>query len=195
MLKRPLLALLAMLCLGFLTGCALSPQQLSPTPEIDINRLQLVTQNQPVQLVVVDGRTQQGIGSRGGIYASSSNLTVATDDITHKLKNQVDRGLRVLGFTPIEHGNVPRLTVTLSSINYQTLRVGINAEVSVRVDLIAETVTSGRRYQGRYTATLTKKFPSTPNTKANNQLVTEAMSDALNRMFADHGVTQQLLGR
>jgi len=196
MLKRPLLAWLFLFSLALvLGGCALSPQKLSPKPEVDTDKLRLLAQGQPIRLIVVDGRTQQVIGSRGGLYASTSNLTVPTDDILPKIKSQVDRGLRLIGFVPGEDSNAPKLTVTLSLIDYEAVRSGINSESVVRTSLAAEAENSGRHYQGLYTATLTKAFPNSPDKRANNQLLTQVMSDALDRMFADQGMVQQLLAK
>jgi len=195
MFKRPLMILLMVSLALLLGGCALSPQQLSPEPRVDTDRLRLQAQGQPVRLVVVDGRTQQIIGTRGGLYAATSNLILPSADIVPKLKSQVDRGLRLLGFVPSESPAAPQLTVTLTLVDYQALRSGINAESSVRASLVAEAQNRTRRYKGAYTATMTRSFPNSPDKRANNQLLTQVLSDALDRMFSDQGITQELLGR
>jgi len=196
MLKRPLLAWLFLLSLALvLGGCALSPQKLSPKPQLDPDNLRLMTQGQAVRLVVLDARAQQTIGSRGGLYGSTSNLSVPSNDILPKIKTQVDRGLRLMGFIPSEDSNAPKLTVTISMIDYEAVRTGINAESVVRASFSAEAENLGRRYKGLYTATLTRAFPNSPDKRANNQLLTQVMSDALDRMFADQGMVQQLLAK
>jgi len=192
MLKRPLLMLLACLAL-ILGGCGLSPQKLSPRPEVDTERLSLQTQGQPIRLVVVDGRTEQEIGTRGGIYGGTSYLTLTSNDILPKLKTQVDRGLRILGFVPGTDRNAPQLTVTLTLVDYQAVRSGVNAQSSVRASLSVQTENGNRRYQGIYTATVARSFPNSPDKRANNQLLTQVLSDALDRMFADKGIVQELL--
>jgi len=193
MLKRPLLMLFAVSLTLILGGCALSPQKLSPKPEVDTDRLSLQAQGQPIRLVVVDGRTEQEIGTRGGVYGGTSYLTLPTNDILPKLKTQVDRGLRLLGFVPGEDSNAPQLTVTLTLVDYQAVRAGINAQSSVRASLSAQTENGNRRYQGLYTSTVTRSFPSSPDKRANNQLLTQVLSDALDRLFADKGMVKELL--
>jgi len=192
MLKRPLLMLFACLTL-ILGGCALSPQKLSPKPEVDTDRISLQAQGQPIRLVVVDGRTEQEIGTRGGVYGTTSYLSLPTNDILPKLKTQVDRGLRLLGLVPGEDSNAPQLTVTLTLVDYQAVRAGINAQSSVRASLSVQTENGNRRYQGIYTSTVTRSFPNSPDKRANNQLLTQVLSDALDRMFADKGMVQELL--
>jgi len=195
MLKRPLLMLFAVSLTLILGGCALSPQKLSPKPEVDTDRLSLQAQGQPIRLVVVDGRTEQEIGTRGGVYGRTSYLTLPTNDILPKLKTQVDRGLRLLGFVPGEDSNAPQLTVTLTLVDYQAVRAGINAQSSVRASLSAQTENGNRRYQGLYTATVARSFPNSPDKRANNQLLTQVLSDALDRLFADKGMVKELLAQ
>jgi len=194
MLKHPLLAWLCVQSLVLMiSGCALSPQQLSPRPEVDTEKLQLKTHGRPIRLVVNDGRTQEVIGTRGGIYGSSSTLTVPTNDILPKIKTQVERAVHALGFVPGEDSNAPQLTVTLTLLDYQTTRSGINALSNVRAILTADTQNGGRRYQGVHTAMLSKGFPNSPDKRANDQLLTQVLSDALDRVFADQGIVQELL--
>jgi len=195
MLKRSLLVLLVLAFSLLLGGCGLSPQRLSPQPQVDTDKLQLQAQGQPVRLVVIDGRTQPIIGMRGGLYPNSSTLTVASDDILPKLKTQVDRGLRLLGFVPGDDRRAPQITVTLSMLDYQAIRTGINSESSVRASLAAETENGARRYQGVYTATMTRGFPNSPDKRQNNQLLSEVLSDALDRMFADQGMVKELFSQ
>jgi len=195
MLKRPLLMLFTVSLTLILGGCALSPQKLSPRPVVDTDRLSLQTQGQPIRLVVVDGRTEQEIGTRGGIYGNTSYLTLPTNDILPKLKSQVDRGLRVLGFVPGEDRNAPQLTVTLTMVDYQAVRSGINSQSNVRASLSAQTESGNRRYQGIYTATLSRNFPNSPDKRANDQLLTQVLSDALDRLFADKGMLQELFAQ
>jgi len=193
MLKRPLLMLFAAGLSLILNGCALSPQKLSPRPEVDTTKLSLQTQAKPIRLVMVDGRSAQEIGTRGGIYGNSSYITLPTNDILPTLKNQVDRGLRLLGFVPSEDRSAPVLTVTLALVDYQVVRTGVNAESSVRASLSAHVENRTRRYDGIYTATVTRGFPNSPDKRSNNQLLTQVLSDALDRMFDDKAIVQELL--
>jgi len=193
MLKRPLLLLFVVGLSLMLGGCALSPQSLSPKPEIDTDKISLQAQGQPLRLRVVDGRSEQVIGTRGGVYGQTSYITLTSKDILPKLENQIDRGLRLLGFVPGEDSNAPLLTVTLTLVDYQAPRAGINARSDVRVGLSAQTENGNRRYQGMYTATISRNFPNSPDKRANNQLLTQVLSDALDRLFADKGMVQELL--
>ena len=75
MLKRSGMVLLAALTAA-LVGCAHSPQQLTVQPQIN-KPLNPVAQQQPVTVQVQDTRQSKILGTRGGIYPDSSNITIS----------------------------------------------------------------------------------------------------------------------
>ena len=84
MLHRLLLSLMTASAL-VLGGCALSPQQLDPQPVLK-GPLTAVGHGQPVVVKVVDGRPGPSLGTRGGLYADTSTLTVRSEDVMPKLQ-------------------------------------------------------------------------------------------------------------
>jgi uncharacterized lipoprotein len=50
----------------------------------------------------------------------------------------------------------------------------------------------GRRYTGRYGASLDQRFGMAPNEQTNTKLVSEVLSDALSRVFRDQNIGQVL---
>lgn len=84
MLHRLLLSLMTASAL-VLGGCALSPQQLDPQPVLK-GPLTAVGHGQPVVVKVVDGRPGPSLGTRGGLYADTSTLTVRSEDVVPKLR-------------------------------------------------------------------------------------------------------------
>ena len=83
MLKR--LGFLAVAGLAVvLSGCAHSPQQLNVTPSVTIP-LSQVARQQPVVLTVQDSRSSPVMGTRGGLYPDSSNLTISNQAVPHLL--------------------------------------------------------------------------------------------------------------
>nr|WP_132772281.1 hypothetical protein [Pseudomonas aeruginosa] len=109
MLHRLLLSLMTASAL-VLGGCALSPQQLDPQPVLK-GPLTAVGHGQPVVVKVVDGRPGPSLGTRGGLYADTSTLTVRSEDVVPKLQAQAETAVRLLGYTPSANAyNAPQLT-------------------------------------------------------------------------------------
>ncbi|MHA5861499.1 YajG family lipoprotein, partial [Pseudomonas aeruginosa] len=83
--------------------------------------LTAVGHGQPVVVKVVDGRPGPSLGTRGGLYADTSTLTVRSEDVVPKLQAQAETAVRLLGYTPSANAyNAPQLTLTLAELKYQS---------------------------------------------------------------------------
>ncbi|WP_165671931.1 YajG family lipoprotein [Metapseudomonas otitidis] len=193
MLNRALLGLLAALSLT-LVGCALSPQQLSPQPKLT-GPLTPVGQGQPVVVRVADGRLSPVLGTRGGLYADTSNVTVQGQDILPRLQAEAEAAVRLLGFTPSPNAyNAPQLTLTLAELKYQSPKEGLYVtEADISATFRVDVQNATRRYSGRYGASLNQRFGTAPNQETNTKLVSNVLSDALTRAFKDPTIGQLLL--
>ncbi|MBB3104951.1 YajG family lipoprotein [Azomonas macrocytogenes] len=193
MLQRLLFGLALIACVG-LTGCANSPQQLDPIPKLN-DPITAVGQGQPVIVRVVDGRPSSTLGTRGGIYPDTSLVIVPSDKLLPKLQAQVETAVRLLGFTPSPNAaNAPQLTVTLAELKYQSPNDDIyvtDAVINATFRLDVQNAT--RRYTGRYSASLNRRFGMTPSEQTNNELVGSVLSDALTRVFKDQNIAPLLV--
>lgn len=192
MLKRLLFSLAAVSALA-LAGCAHSPQQLDPNPKID-GAINPVGQGQPVSVRVVDGRPSPTLGTRGGLYPETSAVIVPKEKVVPKLQAQAEAAVRLLGFTPSPNAyNAPQLTLTLAELKYQSPKEGLYVtEATIGATFRVEVQNGGRRYTGRYGASLNQRFGMAPNEQTNTKLVTDVLSDALNRAFRDQSIGQVL---
>ncbi|MFZ6045265.1 YajG family lipoprotein [Pseudomonas sp. CR3202] len=191
MLKRPLLGLLAALSLT-LVGCALSPQQLSPQPKLT-GPLTPVGQGQPVVVRVADGRPSPVLGTRGGIYAETSAISVQSQDILPRLQAEAEAAVRLLGFTPSPNAyNAPQLTLTLADLKYQSPKETYVTEATISASFRVDVQNSTRRYSGKYGASMNQRFGTAPNQQTNTKLVGDVLSDALTRAFKDPTIGQVL---
>lgn len=85
-----------------------------------------VGHGQPVVVKVVDGRPGPSLGTRGGLYADTSTLTVRSEDVVPKLQAQAETAVRLLGYTPSANAyNAPQLTLTLAELKYQSPKDGV----------------------------------------------------------------------
>lgn len=191
MLNRSLLGLLAVLSLT-LVGCALSPQQLSPQPRLT-GPLTPVGQGQPVVVRVTDGRPSPVLGTRGGIYADTSAISVQSQDILPRLQAEAEAAVRLLGFTPSPNAyNAPQLTLTLADLKYQSPKETYVTEANISASFRVDVQNSSRRYSGKYGASLNQRFGTAPNQQTNTKLVSDVLSDAMTRAFKDPTIGQVL---
>ena len=178
-----------------LVGCAHSPQQLRPQPKLTAP-LVAVGQGQPVVVRVVDGRSSPVLGTRGGLYPETSNISVQSQDILPRLQAEAEAAVRLLGFTPSANAyNAPQLTLTLAELKYQSPKEGLYVtEADIGATFRADVQNSSRRYTGRYGASLNQRFGMAPNQETNTKLISDVLSDALTRAFKDPTIGQ-LLGQ
>lgn len=176
-------------CALGLAGCAHSPQQLDPIPQLK-DPIAPVGQGQPVMVRVVDGRSSQTLGTRGGLYPETSAIVVPGQRLLPKLQAQVEAGIRLMGFTPSANAyNAPQVTVTLADLRYQSPKEDLYVtEADILATLKLEVRSSNRTYNGRYLASLKQHFGMAPNEQTNNQLVSDVLSDALTRLFKDQNI-------
>ena len=192
MLQRLLFGPIAV-CALVLVGCAHSPQQLDPTPKLN-SEISPVGQGQPVAVRVVDGRTSPTLGTRGGLYPETSSVSVPGAKLLPKLQAQAEAAVRLLGFTPSANAyNAPQLTLTLADLKYQSPKEGLYVtEANIGATFRVEVQNGGRRYTGRYGATLNQRFGMAPNEQTNTKLVSDVLSDALTRVFKDDNIGRLL---
>ncbi|HBB78340.1 hypothetical protein BBI09_04820 [Stutzerimonas xanthomarina] len=192
MLQRLLFGPVAV-CVLALAGCAHSPQQLDPSPKLT-SEISPVGQGQPVVVRVVDGRSSPTLGTRGGLYPETSAVSVPGAKLLPKLQAQSEAAVRLLGFTPSANAyNAPQLTLTLADLKYQSPKEGLYVtEANIGATFRVEVQNGGRRYTGRYGATLNQHFGMAPNEQTNTKLVSDVLSDALTRVFKDQNIGQLL---
>ncbi|AHY41863.1 hypothetical protein CXK93_04680 [Stutzerimonas decontaminans] len=192
MLQRLLFGLVTVLGMS-LVGCAHSPQQLDPNPKLN-GTINPVGQGQPVVVRVVDARPSPTLGTRGGLYPETSAVIVPSAKVIPKLQAQAEAAVRLLGFTPSPNAyNAPQLTLTLAELKYQSPKEGLYVtEANIGATLKIEVQNAGKRYNGRYGASLNQRFGMAPNEQTNTKLVTDVLSDALTRVFRDDNIGRLL---
>jgi len=176
-----------------LAGCAHSPQQLNVTPSVTVP-LSQVARQQPVVVTVNDSRSSPVLGTRGGIYPDSSNLTISDQTVPH-LRQQVEQALGKLGFQVVPEGtpNANSLVVSLAELSYVSPKEGVYVtQADISAVFTSEVRSMNQRYNGRYSASAQHRFGYAPNQATNTRLVSEVMSDALSRIFKDQEVIRLL---
>ena len=121
-------------------------------------------------------------------------MIVPKEKVVPKLQAQAEAAVRLLGFTPSANAyNAPQLTLTLAELKYQSPKEGLYVtEATIGATFRVAVQNGGRRYTGRYGASLNQRFGMAPNEQTNTKLVTDVLSDALTRTFRDQNIGQVL---
>lgn len=183
----------AVVLTGVLAGCGLSPQHLKPEPRFT-GQVAAVGQGQQVTVQVSDARASAIIGTRGGLYADSSMISVSGQNILPRLQAESDAAVRMLGFTPVAQGaDNPQFTLKLTELSYKAVeKNAVAKEANLQAVYALEVRNGSRRYNGRYAATLTQGYAKAPNEQTNNQWVSQVLSEGLQRVFKDPAIGQLL---
>jgi len=177
-----------------LAGCAQSPQYLAVSPTVSSN-LPQAGSGQAVTLTTADGRESDVLGTRSGKQMSTDTISVPAHTLMPKLQQQAEAALRQMGFEPTsqEAQGRPSLTLTLTQLSYQKGEAQAMLDKAVLVAKLKAVVENqGSVYTGIYTAKREQSYALTPNYEENNQMVTELLSNALNRTFGDPQIGQLL---
>lgn len=176
-----------------LVGCGLSPQYLTPEPRFT-GQLRAVGQGQPVVVRVSDARSTQVIGTRGGLYAQSSAITVNSQAFLPRLQAETDAAVRMLGFTPMQQGSgEAQLNLKLVELSYKAVEDGgLIKDAQLHAVYALEVQNGTQRYNGRYAANVTQGYAKAPNEQTNNKLVSKVLSEGLQRVFNDPAIAPLL---
>lgn len=176
--------LIGLAVLGGLTGCALSPQELTPNPAITAS-LPNTGRGQTVKLIVEDHRSSPVIGTRGGVYSDTSTVSIQSKELLSKLTAQADRALKDMGYIPQTGSGSSTLTIAVDSISYKPVSGWFSDDVIVKAELSAKLQTATNTYNGKYTSSITQEYASSPSLEKNNELLSKLLTNALTNMFSD----------
>ena len=168
-----------------LTGCAMSPQSVFVAPRVLAPAGENL--NSSVSVTAYDERTSPVIGSRGGVYAESSQLR-AGNNLALAVKGAAEQVLSGMGVDISRTDANPfqiyidKLTYTVPEGSYVT-QVTLEADIRVRVRN-----SQGDWYDGRYSSDLQRRVLKAPSDAENERLINEVLGMVLQRMVDDRGL-------
>ena len=179
-MKKIVISLLSLL----VVACAHSPQQVTVSPVLSMEG-EAFGDNRPVNVTFEDRRASKDIGSRGGIYAGTSVISIQ-NDIDQSILSAAKGKLAVLGFN-INSGSdeATAINVVLKDISYQPINrtLGNNIEVQVVMDIELES--QGETFTGEYKSKTQRQSVMAPDEEDNSKMLSDLVSQTMNRMFAD----------
>lgn len=169
-----------------LAGCQ-NPQYLQVEPKLTQN-VPRVGNGQSVTVNVVDGRESDVLGTRNGVAMSTSTITVEAYTLIPQLQAQAEAALTRMGFSPTTQSaqGRPSLTLTLAQLSYQESDAQLILDEAFLIARMRAVVENQHTtYTGKYTSKRTQSYALTPDAEKNTKMVSELLSDVLNRTFSD----------
>jgi len=183
---------LSLVALVLLAACTLSPQRVSLEPELAETALPPGL-DRTVALAVEDARADPVVGSRGGVYAETAQITTGPGfaaDLREALAGELERaGYLVLA--PSADADV-RMRVRVLALDYALGGGPVVREVTAAARLALEAQAGGRSYSGEASIERGREFVKTPSKAANEALLNELVSAALGGLLADERLHEWL---
>jgi len=169
-----------------LNGCALSPQTVVIDPELSVVTRSTAAQDIRLSLEVIDPRTTDVIGQRGGVYETTSDIR--TDPgMTATVRNTLATALGNLGYLVVSPDEAARarLVVEIAELAYVAHQEELIDTIETRVAVRATCRKGSEQYGSTYRVTHKKEVIKAPSEKKNEELVNGVIARALDKMLSD----------
>lgn len=174
---------LGLLLLG---GCALSPQTVSIVPSIDTGNLEKTGDGKKIALDIADNRGTAVVGTRGGVYADTSEIRTSAD-VKSPMREELGRALQAMGYRVVPAGEPAdaALSVIIDAIKYTAIDKTVGKSIEIVATLRVISKVENREYTGRYRSKRTTDVLKAPDTAENEKIINDAVSHVLGRVLAD----------
>lgn len=173
----------ALMASVLLSACALSPQTVTLAPTISV-AAENIGQGRTVKVLATDTRSNDLVGTRGGIYEKTSVIRTG-NDVADAIRIQALKGLQSQGF--VDGGNeaatIVRIKLTEIAYSVPAGAVATSADMAVAVEITAER--NGSKQTGTYRSEMNRRFPVTPTEAQNQAWLNELLAETLQRFFID----------
>ena len=182
----------AIALLILIQGCALTPQNLHLDPTIDMTG-EAVTADTLIGLSVIDARPTTKLGEVGDPNQEMVSVTL-DEDFTFLLDQKVTTALEKRGFSVVpDSGAMTRsLTVEISSLILNSEKRPLDFQTELKSELAAIARNSNEKYERAYYVRTQKITAGPPYEKHSNELVNNAVSQALSDMLNDDKLFEML---
>ncbi|OMH25926.1 YajG family lipoprotein [Motiliproteus sp. MSK22-1] len=179
LLKTSLLALLSIA----LTGCALSPQNVELNPTVTVTNS--IPVSHVVKLNIEDRRSQNQLGTRGGVYAESSYIYPARP-IEESLRPTALKALENLGLQTTGMSPSPILVnIIIDELSYTADDSSVPKKVTLKTRIRANVLKASREHNGQFNSSKTHSYIKLPSEEENQKIINDILSETLTRLFND----------
>jgi len=169
-------------------GCALKPQNLHLDPEIDVTG-ESVAVDALVGLSIRDSRSSKILGEVGDPNNPNQGMMNVTldEDFIPLLTERVSEALEKRGFVvvPESEAMTRSLVIEISNLNLNSEKTPFNFQTELRAEVTATAQNTNEQYERRYYVRSYQETAGPPFEKHSNQLVNDAVSNALSDMLND----------
>ena len=166
-----------------ISGCAVSPQSIVITPQVAASG-PAYGQGRALVINVDDRRSSAVLGSRGGVYETSSLITIS-NDINGALLLAAQSAAAQLGFDGTSSAKPATLTLALDELIYDTQTQSLINTVTIIAKITLTTTIGSSTHTGHYQTERSHKLPQLPDAQKNQDIISEALSTSLERGFSD----------
>ena len=178
------------LTFAVLLGCALQPQILPVTPQMDLAGAAARGAGRTIAISVVDGRGNNVVGYRDP--ADTNSVITTAPELTRVVQREVEQAYTRLGFSVVPQGETAdiALTVKIAELGYtrQAGRVVNNINTGATIEATSEM--NGKSVTGTYKDAQGKEMVWKPNLADNAEVMNRHLGAALSRMAADPRLTE-----
>ena len=184
----PGLVLLALL----FQGCTLKTQNLHLDPSIDAAG-EPITSDTRIGLEVVDNRPSKKLGEVGDPNKEMFDV-VLDEDFTALVRDRMKEVLESHGFDVVLGTGVTTrsLTVAISGLELNSVKRPFDFETELRVNVFVTAGNADATYDRTYFVRTRKTTAAPPFERQSNQLVNEAVSQALSDLANDENLFEML---
>ena len=166
-----------------ISGCAVSPQSIVINPQVAASG-PAYGQGRALVINVDDRRSSGVLGSRGGVYETSSLITIS-NDINGALLLAAQSAAAQLGFDGTSSAKPATLTLSLDELIYDTQTQNLINTVTIIAKITLTTTIGSSTHTGHYQTERSHKLPQLPDAQKNQDIISEALSTSLERGFSD----------
>lgn len=184
-LKTNLTVVFISIVMCFLFGCAFSPQKVILEPTLNIAETN-IGNGAKISFDVVDERDDTLIGHRGTAYGKAAKIS-NDQDITQVFSEAITEGLKRNDFLPVEgsDNSTRQLNVYIRLIRYETSTGFWTGGVHTKATIKAIASNNGKTYANLYRVENEKRTLFVPDSKENNKLINDIVSEVINELFND----------
>ncbi|MDP6969878.1 MAG: YajG family lipoprotein [Gammaproteobacteria bacterium] len=187
----PRLLVTLVVSLGLLSACALSPQVLDIYPQAHVSG-PAYGQGRQIDIQVVDQRTSQILGSRGGVYDASSTITI-NNNLADAVLVTAQDALQQLGFNGNSSAQPAQMIIHIEQLAYDTKQKNLIYYVDLAATLKVTTIIAGNIHEGNYKTQGNHQFGQAPDAAKNASILNKLLSNTIDRAFSDPNLAKFML--
>jgi uncharacterized lipoprotein len=180
------------LSIVFAVGCAQSPQRINVQPVLTVAG-EALGSGRPIIVSASDQRQNKVLGSLGGIYGATANITIG-NDLEQALTRAANGLLASQGYVVNSPDpSAAQLNIVVETISYQPVEQPVGKGIKLIAVLRADVTKQGETFSGRYQSETERRSVTAPDQEDNEEYINSLLSDTLVRMFSDNRLREFLL--